>query len=168
MRHVLRTSVVSFPDAVCDRLEVSGSSRSSSDTWCCFSYVCGRRERARAVSEGAWSSRANSGALRLARGAIAGQKSQSVRDHKKVRRKEKREKRNFGASRAGKTCLRAQRARLANPTGVGQSPARRSLLRVYGRRSQRLSSRLGRWKAKLLLSHTSPSEVTPTPVNSPI
>jgi hypothetical protein len=40
---------------------------------------------------GAWSSRANSGAFRLVRGAIAGQESQSVRDHKKVRRKEKRE-----------------------------------------------------------------------------
>jgi hypothetical protein len=40
---------------------------------------------------GAWSSRANSGAFRLVRGAISGQKSQSVRDHKKVRRKEKRE-----------------------------------------------------------------------------
>ncbi len=108
MRHVLRTSVASFPDAVCDRLEVSGSSRSSSDTWCCFSYVCGRRERARAVSEGAWSSRANSGALRLARGAIAGQKSQRVRDHKKVRRKEKRET-SVQESRQGNLLARTER-----------------------------------------------------------
>ncbi len=111
-----------------------------------------------------WSSSGNSGAFRLVRGAIAGQESQSVRDHKKVRRKEKLRCRKA----VKKTCLRAQRARLVNATEIGRDLARRWLLHVYGRRSQRLSSRLGRWKAKLLLSHTSPSEVTPTPVNSPI
>ncbi len=113
---------------------------------------------------GVWSSSGNSGAFRLVRGAITGQKSQSVRGHEKVRRKEKLRCRK--AIKA--TCLPAQSARQANPTRVGRDRARRSLLRVYGRRSQRLSSRFGGWCAKLLLSHTSPSEVTPTPVNSPI
>jgi hypothetical protein len=159
---------LTYPDidtrCACLQVAARASSRSNSDTWCRFSYVCGRRERARAVSGGAWSSRANSGAFRLVRGAITGQESQSVRDHKKVRRKEKLRCRKA----VKKTCLPAECARLANPTGVGRDPARCWLLRVYGRRSQRLSSRLGGWCAKLLLSHTSPSEVTPTPVNSPI
>jgi hypothetical protein len=159
---------LTYPDidtrCACLQVAARASSRSNSDTWCRFSYVCGRRERARAVSGGVWSSSGNSGAFRLVRGAIAGQESQSVRDHKKVRRKEKLRCRKA----VKKTCLRAQSARLANATRVGQAPARRWLLHLDGCCSQRLSSRFGGWCAKLLLSHTSPSEVTPTPVNSPI
>jgi hypothetical protein len=47
--------------------------------------------RGRGLSLRVFDQRGNSGAFRLVRGAIAGQKSQRVRDHKKVRRKEKRE-----------------------------------------------------------------------------
>ncbi len=55
-RHVHQRDCLTHPgvDAWCARLQVAAraSSRSNSDTWCRFSYVCGRRERARAVSGG--------------------------------------------------------------------------------------------------------------------